>query len=254
MKIPDFAIELASLIIGAKAANDAGDPNVGHAVSVFVKSNLHNLVHQFASQRQARRITDVSEYALYGIRSRLEIGETFRDDGFFTHIDDRSDAEEGFESILLIARDEPQEKKIRYLGKLFENACFDSQIHSGLLHFLCKDYEFLTYRQLCIIKMIIENKYPLSLKSSAETPWLTVDPMPMLSIDTLPALVECVSLGHRGYIDYEHSSQDDTRSGAVALLVPHSIRCRVPAVQMYGRMGLADIPEEDVLPIAKSLG
>ena len=101
--------------------------------------------------------------------------------------------------------------------------------------------------------MIIENKYPLSLKSTVETPWLTEEPMPMLSKDAFPTLVECVNLGHRGYIDYKLSSADDTRSGPVALLVPHSMRSLVPAGQMYARMGLADIPEDDVLPLAKSL-
>ena len=102
--------------------------------------------------------------------------------------------------------------------------------------------------------MIIENKYPLSLKSSAETSWLTGQPVPLLSHDSMPTLVECVSLGYRGYIDFEQSPPDNTRSGAVALLVPHSMRYRVPAAQMYGRMGLGSIPEEDVLPLAKSLG
>ena len=78
--------------------------------------------------------------------------------------------------------------------------------------------------------------------------------MPLLSKDSFPTLVECVSLGHRGYIDFKLSPPDDTRSGPVALLVPNSMWIQVPAVQMYGRMGLDSIPESDVLPIAKSLG
>ena len=253
-KIPEIAIELTSTIAGTSAAYQAGDPSAGYAVSDFLNKGLRGLLNHFSSQRQATRITEVSEYALKGIRCRLKKGEILRDDGFFPHTIDRSYAEEAFESVLLKAQDEPEEKKIRYLGKLFENACFDSQIHPGLLHFLCKEFESLTYRQLCIIKMLIENKYPLSLKSSAETPWLTEEPVPLLSHDSMPTLVECVSLGYRGYIDFEQSPPDDTRSGAVALLVPHSMRYRVPAVQMYGRMGLGSIPEADVLPIAKSLG
>ena len=252
MKLPDFAIETVSLIAGTKAASEAGDPDAGQAVANFVKNNLHNLVNQFTSQRQAKRIKDVSHYALNGIKPRLK-DEELRDDGFFERTIDRSYAEEAFEAVLLKAQDEHEEKKIPYLGKLFENACFDSQIHPGLLNILCKDFESLTYRQLCIIKMIIENKYPLSLKSTVETPWLTTERMPLLSEGAFPTLVECVSLGHRGYIDYELSPPDDTRSGPVALLVPNSMHYRVPAAQMYGRMGLASIPESDVLPIAKSL-
>ena len=254
MKITEFVIEIVSAIAGANAASNAGDPSAGLAVSEFLNNRLHDLANQFSSQRQSKRITEVTQYALDGIKCRLENEETLRDDGFFTRIVDRCYAEETLESVMLKARDEPEEKKNPYLAKLFENACFDSQIHPGLLHFLCKEFESLTYRQLCIIKMLIENKYPLSLKSTVETPWLTEEAVPLLSHDSMPTLVECVSLGYRGYIDFEQSPPDDTRSGAVALLVPHSMRCRVPAVQMYGGMGLGAIPEEDVLPLAKSLG
>ncbi len=87
-----------------------------------------------------------------------------------------------------------------------------------------------------------------------ETPWLTVDTMPLLSKDSFPTLVECVNLKHRGYIDFEQSPPDDTRSGPVALLIPNSMRFRVPAVQMYGHMGLGTIPELDVSTVARSLG
>ncbi len=157
MKLPDFAIEAASLIAGAKTAYEVGDPSAGQAIADFLKYNLHNFVNQFVSQRQAKRITDISEFALNGIKRRLENNEEPRKDDFFQHTIDRSYAEEAFESILLKALNEFEEKKIPYLGKLFENACFDSQLHVGLIHFLCKDFESLTYRQLCIIKMIIEN-------------------------------------------------------------------------------------------------
>ena len=79
---------------------------------------------------------------------------------------DRSYAEEALESVLLKAQDEFEEKKIPYLGKLFENALLRFTIHCRFIkHSIPKILNPLTYRQLCIIKMIIENKYPLSLKS-----------------------------------------------------------------------------------------
>ncbi len=155
MKIPEIAIEITRVIAAASTAYYAEDSNAGQAVSNFVKDTIHTLVHEFSSQRQAKRIADVSGHAIKGIRRRFKKGETLRDDGFFTHAVDRSYAAETFESMLLKARDEPEEKKIPYLAKLFENASFDSQIHPGLLHFLCKEFESITYRQLCIIKMIV---------------------------------------------------------------------------------------------------
>lgn len=116
MKLPDFAVEAVSLITGAKMASEAGDPDAGQAVANFVKNNLHNLVNQFTTQRQAKRIKDVSQYALNGIKHRLENDEKLRDDGFFERTIDRSNAEESFEAVLLKAQDEFEEKKIPYLG------------------------------------------------------------------------------------------------------------------------------------------
>ena len=225
------------------------------AAGGFIQRILADYLDRVLSPIQEQRVITVSALAVDYVEKRLKEGETLRNDGFFTEgTVYRSDAVEVVDSMFFMARDVPEKKKIPYLAKLIENASFDSQIHAGLVHFLCKQFESLTYRQLCIIKMIIENKYPLSLKSSAETPWLTEEPVPLLSKNSMPTLVECVDLGYRGYIDFQQSPPDDTRSGAVALLVPHSMRYTVPAVQMYGRMGLESIPEEDVLPLAKSLG
>ena len=119
-KLVDFAIETTSLITGLKAAHEAGDPSAGYAVADYVNNRLHDLVNRFSNQRQAKRITQVTEFALDGIRCRLENGEKLRDDGFFDKTVDRSDAEEVFEATLLKARDEPQEKKIPYINVSLE--------------------------------------------------------------------------------------------------------------------------------------
>ena len=45
MKLPEFVIETVSIIAGAEAASDAGDPSAGHTVSEFVNNRLHVLVN-----------------------------------------------------------------------------------------------------------------------------------------------------------------------------------------------------------------
>ncbi len=201
-KIPDIAIEATSTILGTSAAYHAGDPSAGHAVSNFLNNSLRNLVAHFSSQRQSKRITDVTEFALNEIRRRLEDGEQPRDDGFFNKTIDRSDAEEVFEEVLLKARDEPQEKKIPYIGRLFENGCFDSSIDSGTLHFLCKESENLTYRQLCIIKIaneMRERRYPLRNKSFQDC--ITIkDIRRNTTSEQFATLSESVVLRDKGYI------------------------------------------------------
>lgn len=231
-----------------------GERDGSMAAAGVIQEVLADFLNRKLSPMQEHRVLTVSAFAVDFIEKRLKDGEKLRDDVFFSEgTISRSDAVEVVDSMLFTVEDDPQEQKIPYMAHLIENGCFDKNIHPGLLHFLYKESKSLTYRQLCILKMIIENKYPLSPKSIVQTPWFTEVPRPMLSKDAFPTLVECVNLGHRGYIDYKLSSTDDTRSGPVALLVPYSMRILVPAGHMYGHMGLANIPEKDVLPLAKSL-
>ena len=259
MRLPDFAIEAASVIVGAKVASDAGDPNAGQAVSDFVQNNLYNLVNQFSSQRQAKRVTDVTEIALNGIRCRLEDGETLRDDGFFEREIDRSYATEALETVLLKSRDESEEKKIPYLGKLFEEACFNSKIDSGTVHFLCKESESLTYRQLCIIKMVNEKEYRLREKSIKEDPQFKTGQLETgQNVYTIPSdkhfiLTELVTLCNREYIVGRVSSVPLTTTDTMYLLKPDTIGPAGAGVLMYTYMKLESIPETDVVPIVEAL-
>ena len=246
--------EATGIAAGTLIAYFLKSSSTGMAAGGLIQPVLADFLNRVLSPRQEHRVLTVSALAVDFIEKRLKDGEKLREDGFFSEgTISRSDAVEVVDSMLFTVEDDPQEQKIPYMAHLIENGCFDASIHPGLLHFLYKESKSLTYRQLCILKLIIENKYPLGLKSTVDPSPLTEDLMPMFSKDTFPTLVECVNLGHRGYIDYKLSPADDTRSGPVALLVPHSMRSLVPAGQMYAHMGLADIPEGDVLPLAKSL-
>lgn len=253
-KIPDIAIEATSTIAGAGAAYQAGDPSAGYAVSEFLSSGLRGLLNHFSSQRQSKRITNVTAFALNEIRRRLEDGERLRDDGFFDKTVDRSDAEEVFEDVLLKARDEPQEKKIPYIGSLFENGCFDTSIDSGTLHFLCQESESLTYRQLCIIKIANEKKYKLRYVSvEGHNRHKKEPPFYSLPTEKIHVLTECVSLSTKEFIKFDISHLNTVTAETWYVLIPNSIE-PLPAGQMiYEHMKLKSIPEVDVLPVIKAL-
>ena len=63
-KIPDIAIQATSTIAGAGFAYKAGDPSAGYALSEFLNNGLRSLLNHFSSQRQSKRVTDVTEFAL----------------------------------------------------------------------------------------------------------------------------------------------------------------------------------------------
>lgn len=250
MKLPEFSVEVVSMISGAGAAYISGDPSTGYAITDFINDRLHGLVNLFARQKQSKRITTVTRFSLEGIARRLKSGEQLRDDGFFDEtVDDRSKAEEVFEAVLLVARDTPQEKKMPYISKLFEEACFRSYLRSDTLHFLCKEHENLTYRQLCIIKIIYEGSNyifeTLSFQESEDTD---------IAVEKIAILTECANLRHRGYIDFETSQPEANQpSDPVPLLIPYTMRVLSPAEMVYTFMDLKSIPEDDISPILAAL-
>ena len=254
-KIPDIAIEATSTIAGVGAAYRAGDPEAGYAIRDFLNTSLRGLLNHFSSQRQSKRITDVTEFALNEIRRRLEDGEKLRDDGFFDKIINRSDAEEVFEDVLLKARDEPQEKKIPYIGSLFGNGCFDPGIDSGTLHFLCKESENLTYRQLCIIKIaneMRERRYPLRSKSFRK--FITIkDIRRNTTTEQFSTLAECVTLRDKGYLTFHFSTTPGIELEIMRYLIPNTMESLPTGTMMYEHMNLKSIPEADMLPVIKAL-
>ena len=254
-ELPDFVIETTSMLAGAKVAYEVGDPSAGHAFADYVKNSVYNLVNLFTSQRQSKRITDVTEFALNEIRRRLEDGERLRDDGFFDKTIDRSDAEEVFEDVLLKARDEPQEKKIPYIGRLFENGCFDASIDSDTLHFLCKESENLTYRQLCIIKIaheMRERRYPLRSKSFQNL--ITIkDIRRNTTPEQFSALIECVVLRDKGYLAFSFSTTPGIELEVLKYIIPNTMESLPTGTMMYEHMNLKSIPEADVLLVIKAL-
>ena len=153
--------EVTGIAAGILSAHFFGDRDGSIAAAGFIQPVLADFLNRVLSPMQEHRVLTVSAFAVDFIEKRLKEGEKPRGDGFFSEgTITRSDAVEVVDSMLFAVEDDPQEKKIPYMAHLIENGCFDASIHPGLLHFLYKESKSLTYRQLCILKLIIENKVP----------------------------------------------------------------------------------------------
>ncbi len=117
-------------------------------------------------KREEVRVGAVLAFAGEKIREKMENGEQVRQDGFFEEQpDDRSDAEEIFEGVLLAAQREHQEKKLRFYGNLVANIAFDPTISRERANLLLKMGEELTYRQMCLLAIFaIPDKTGVGLK------------------------------------------------------------------------------------------
>lgn len=99
----------------------------------------------------------VAAYAVERIGAKLLAGHLPRSDGFFERRQAKlSPAEELFEGVLLKARNEYEERKLRHEAIFFANLAFAEQVSPQTAHVLLKSLDRLTYRQLCILAFVGE--------------------------------------------------------------------------------------------------
>lgn len=157
--IVDAGASIAGGVAGAAVRILFPDPLSGAAVGAVVSETTKRTISEFASRllssREEARIGAAISYATLKIQQKLEAGDIPRSDGFFEKdATGRSDADEVLEGVLLKAKNENQEKKLKFLGNLYANIAFSPDISSAMAAFLLKTAESLTYRQFCFLSLV----------------------------------------------------------------------------------------------------
>jgi hypothetical protein len=155
----DAGASIAGSITGAAVRILFPDPISGIAAGAIVSETTKRVIGEFASRvlssREEARIGATISFAAVKIQNRLDAGEVPRTDGFFERDETgRSNADEIFEGVLLKAKNESQEKKIKYLGNLFANVAFRSDISITEANFFLNMAEEISYRQFCFVALL----------------------------------------------------------------------------------------------------
>lgn len=89
------------------------------------------------------------------INSNIKNNIQIRKDDFFAKdpILDRSAGDEILEGTLIAAKNEYEEKKLKYYGNLVANIAFHQEIDSYHANYLLRIAERLSYRQICILTL-----------------------------------------------------------------------------------------------------
>lgn len=214
----------------------------GAAAAMALKHIGQEVCERFLGPREKVRIGGVLAIAANEIKQRVENGESLRFDDFFKgNASGRSDAEEVAESVLLKCQREPEEKKIPYMGHLLASIAFDAQVSAQMAHQIVKAAEALTYRQLCILKLAV-------VKELFELRDGDYRGHGSFSRELYQILYECLDLYHRGFINF---------GGEVAFgptdVVPGKMTVQGLGADIFNLMGLARIPNEDLIPIVEQL-
>lgn len=124
----------------------------GGSLGVLSAQLINEVIVRSFSARDQVRIAATSTFLFNGVAHRLQRGDKIRDDDFFDRKTyDRSNAEELFEGTLLKCANQFQEKKIKFISKIFEKTIFDNAISAETSNQLLVIAESITYRKLCII-------------------------------------------------------------------------------------------------------
>lgn len=151
-----YGAELAGAAVGFTAEFLQTVPSgAGGPIASGVATVLKEVTARLLSPRERARIDAATDIATYRISARLLAGHTRRSDSFFGHLQSGgSPSLELLEAVLLKARDSFEEKKVRHLGLFYANLVFSDYVSPESAHFLLKELERLTYRQLCLLALV----------------------------------------------------------------------------------------------------
>jgi hypothetical protein len=164
---PGFEImgsSAGSTICALIGSSIAGPPGMvvgsvsGAVLTVLFSEAGKEIKQRYLSKRETARIGAVSFFAKNKINENIHNGRLLRDDGFFTKDSGskRSTADEIFEKTLLTAQRETEEKKIQYIGNLYGNISFHSEVGKTEANRLIRIAQDLSFNQMCILAFINE--------------------------------------------------------------------------------------------------
>ena len=129
----------------------------GPVLTRLFKSIGTEIKGRFLSRREEVRIGAAYTFALNKIHRNQELGLELRKDDFFGNAEnDRPPSVEILEGIILSSQREFEELKLKYLGNLYANICYDSGISREHANQLIKTADSLTFRQFCILQLLNE--------------------------------------------------------------------------------------------------
>lgn len=206
---------------------------------------LGDFVNRMLSQREKARVGAAATFALLKAKENIDAGRKPRDDGFFaTNNSKRSNADEIFEGVLLKAKNEHEEKKVRFLGNAFANIAFTPGFSAAEANYLLHSIENMTYRQLVILSLVGRKAaFGISLKDESYRGEVLAE--------TVSILQECRELDSLGLIFRKEEQNIIVLSQAD--VIPNRMALSGLGERYYRMMELEEVPEEEIRNLVRFL-
>lgn len=243
--IQDFSLPVLGILTAAAIGDSTGISAA--VIPVFVREVLRQVISPLTSRSESKRLYQWAKQAADGIVQRLKNGEEFRKDEFFEETStNRSNFEEVVESTLKKVVDTTEEPKVKFMAKLTENVHFDEDLDMDTYRQILKDLDELTYRQICIVRLVILNENrEVNIGRIDDEKW-----------------EEQISQGHWTRFhsisrDFEEMMVDEsyldgvrgmkTEDGEPCMFMPSLAHSTYQTKRLYSFANLCEIPIEDIL-------
>jgi len=262
---PNEIIETGSDLAGAAVGGalgfltagpigSAGASVAGVMIAKSVKKLLSDFVDRQMSHRETERVGATAAIAINDIKTKIDMGETPRDDDFFQEINGRrSSAEEIFEGTLQKSKTEHEDKKIKLIGHYFANVAFSKAISVGEANHLLNIIGRLSYRQLCVLGILLIKQNSKSPQTLREEDYAnnTIG----LKYETLSLLQEIYNLYNDGLIVCKNSNSPKN----IALLswhdiIPNNLMLNFLGIRLAKLLDVETIDSDDLNKIIILLG
>lgn len=228
--------------IGALGGFIIGGP-FGALIGGVAAPVITDVTKRLLSNRQQERVSTAILLAREKIQANLDSGNE-PNDNFFNkrNSDDRPDAAEVWEGVLLNVQQEYQEKKLPYHANLLANCCFEPGFTRERANFLLKLSRNLSYRQLCLLAVFAGKDLHIILRSTDYRNSVNINHN-LASI--LHEIYEMYGLGIL-------SIPGDSMLG-VTDAIPAKMNVQGAGIDLYRLMELKNLPIEDLLEVTELL-
>lgn len=229
-------------LIGGPAGALLGG-GLGAAITIGVKE----IISRQLSHKQNARTSASVAYIFTGIQEQLESGKQIRSDDFFNNDNRRSSAEELFEGVLIKCKDEYQEKKIKFISRIFESTIFNPDISPESANQILASAENFTYRKLCIISFYGQKDkiFDVSLLMNDTYSWY---PNVEFSLEIEMLKQDIYELVNLGIIDTDNLMMTSSND-----VIPNRFKLTKIGLNLFEIMKLSEISKDELIPIYESL-
>ncbi|MFN8412279.1 MAG: hypothetical protein U0Z26_07820 [Anaerolineales bacterium] len=234
------AIAGALGFLSGSPAIAAGAGIVGVTIAKSANILLTDIANRQLSRREEIKVGAAAAFALDKIQKRLESGEQPRDDYFFSKDStNHSDAEEILEGVLQKSKNEHEEKKIRLLGNFYATLVFSKGISIGEANYLLQLVESLTYRQICVLAILLVKPEFSEVINLRTTSYAKTEELPFETYSLLQEILDMIS---RGLIRLNSANNKTFISNPnINLLIPNQLVLTAMGERLISTLSVTDI-------------